>query len=183
MDLDDNGNSRLLPAIRPERPDDYQAIAELVQQAFGRELEAKLVENLRASAAYLPELALVATDDRGLLGHIMITTIKISRDAGGTHATTILAPLAVAPDHQRTGIGTALTEAALLAARQAGYRSMILVGHPSYYPRFGFRRASTWGIRYAQPIPDDVFMAVELVPGALTNAAGLVTLPAAFAEA
>lgn len=166
--------------IRPERPGDFAAIRDLVCNAFGREIEADLVDKLRASDAYLPDLALVATRDRQILGHIMITGINIELDARAQLASVILAPLAVAPEHQRQGIGSALTRAALALAKAAGFGSMILVGHPTYYPRFGFRPASTWGIRFDEPIPDDVFVAIELVPDALANATGVVTLPPAF---
>jgi len=167
-------------SIRPERPDDVQAIHDLVRDAFGRELEADVVAKLRASAGYLPKLALVAVRHDQIVGHIMITALDYRSDAGGRVQTTILAPLAVLPSCQNQGIGDALSRAALERTREAGYGSMILVGHPNYYPRFGFRPASTWGIRYATPIPDDVFMATELVPGSLVDAAGTVHLPSAF---
>ena len=168
--------------IRPERPSDVQAIHDLVRDAFGRELEAELVSKLRESAGYLPDLSLVALRDGQIIGHIMITELDYQSDAGSRVQTTILAPLAVLPSHQNQGIGGALSRAALELTTKAGYRSMILVGHPTYYPQFGFRPASAWGIRYATAIPDDVFMAIELAPGALANAAGTVYLPAAFDE-
>jgi putative acetyltransferase len=169
--------------IRPERPDDVQAIHDLVREAFGRELEADVVAKLRESAGFLADLSLVAVRDSQVVGHIMITELDYPSDAGGQVQSTILAPLAVLPHFQNQGIGDALSRAALERTKEAGYGSMILVGHPNYYPRFGFRPASNWGIRYATPIPDDVFMAVELVPGSLDDAAGTVILPSAFDEA
>jgi putative acetyltransferase len=153
-----------------------------VRDAFGREFEAIVVERLRGSANYVAGLALVALVDGEIVGHVMITKQAIDGESGNTVPSTILAPLAVAPEFQRQGIGHALTRAALELTKDAGYGSMMLVGHPWYYPRFGFRPASTWGIRYASPIPDEVFMAIELEPGALANAAGTVTLSAAFDE-
>ena len=169
--------------IRPEQPDDFDAIHQLVRDAFGRDVEAVVVRKLRASAAYVPQLALVAIENGAVVGHIMITTLDYESDAGKRVGTTILAPLAVRPDRQKRGVGSLLSREALGCARAAGFRSMILVGHPTYYPRFGFRPASTWWIRYATPIPDEVFMAMELVPGALADAAGIIHLPPAFDEA
>ena len=168
------------PMIRPEQPGDLPAIYALVRDAFGREDEANLVERLRASEAYVPELSLVAVEGGAMVGHIMITTLAIASDSGELFPTTILSPLAVAPSRQRRGVGDALTRAAIDRARSAGHMSMILIGHPAYYPRFGFQPASTWGIRLSFPIADEVFMAMELEPGALANSAGIVTLPAAF---
>jgi putative acetyltransferase len=169
--------------IRPERPKEIAAIHELVRSAFDRDLEADLVDALRAGDTYLPDLALVAVEASRIVGHIMITKLVIARDGGNQLPSTLLAPLAVLPSHQNRGIGMHLTRTALACARELGHASMILIGHPNYYPRFGFRPASTWGLRYAKPIPDDVFMAVKLVPDALTNAVGVVTLPPIFDEA
>jgi putative acetyltransferase len=166
--------------IRPERPNDLPAIHDLIRVAFGRELEAEVVTKLRASAGFLPGLSLVAEHGDQIIGHVMITELVFQSDAGRQVRSTILAPLAVLPSHQNQGIGDALSRAAIERSREAGYGSMILVGHPNYYPRFGFLPASTWGIRYATPIRDEVFMALELVPGALADAAGTVHLPAAF---
>jgi putative acetyltransferase len=168
--------------VRPEQGRDAAAIHELVRQAFGRKLEANLVDTLRSSDAYLPELALVAVRGDEVTGYVMVTRQPIVTDHGEEMISTILGPLAVQPDHQNRGIGSLLTTAAIEQARTLGFGSMILIGHPTYYPRFGFRPASTWGLRFAQPIRDDVFMAIELTPGALAAAAGTVTLSPAFDE-
>jgi putative acetyltransferase len=168
--------------IRPERPNDFDAIRTVVRGAFGRDSETTVIDGLRASNDYLPDLSLVALRDGEIVGHIMVTAQDIVSGDGERVASSILAPLAVAPANQLQGIGQALTRAALDRAREAGLGSMILIGHPTYYPRFGFRPASTWGIRFATPIPDEVFMAIELVPGALAGACGSVTLSPAFAE-
>jgi predicted N-acetyltransferase YhbS len=168
--------------IRTEQSGDFDAIHDVVENAFGREFEAVVVDRLRAGGDYIPQLALVAVGDGSVVGHIMITSQEIIGDHGSTIPTSILAPLAVAPTHQGQGIGQALTNAALEAARAGGLRSIVLVGHPTYYPRYGFRPAWTWGIRYARSVPDDVFMAVELVPGALAHASGIATPSPAFEE-
>ena len=86
-----------------------------------------------------------------------------------------LAPMAVTPDRQRRGIGSALVREGLRQCARAGARAVIVVGHPEFYPRFGFRPGSSFGLRCEYPVPDDVFMAVELVPGALEGLDGLVT--------
>ena len=166
--------------IRPEKPEDLLAIRRLVQNAFDRDLEANLVEKLRESDGFIPALSLVAVNDDEIVGHIMITSLEIATDNGESLPTTILAPLAVLPTFQNQGIGSALTRAALDKSAMTDYDSMILVGHPNYYRRFGFRPASARGIRYASEIPDDVFMAIELVSRSLSGAAGLVTLPPAL---
>jgi putative acetyltransferase len=168
--------------VRPEQSRDAAAIHELVRQAFGRDLEANLVDILRSRGAYLPELALVAVRGEVVTGYVMVTRQPIVTDHGEEMISTILGPLAVQPDHQNLGIGSLLTTAAIERAPRLGFGSMVLIGHPTYYPRFGFRPASTWGLRFAQPIRDDVFMALELKPGALVAAAGTVTLLPAFDE-
>jgi putative acetyltransferase len=94
-----------------------------------------------------------------------------------------LAPLAVIPAHQRQGVGTRLVEAALRRARLLGYAYIVVLGHPQYYPRFGFVPASRFGLRYARPVPDDAFMALELVPGALEGVSGVVRYLPAFSAA
>jgi putative acetyltransferase len=169
--------------IRPEQSHERGLICTLLRDAFGGDTEASIVASLRASDAFVPELALVAVQDNVVVGHIMITRLTFVGDGGDMIATSLLAPLAVAPARQNRGLGSALTRAALERARRSGFESMILVGHPTYYPRFGFKPASKWGIRYATTIPDDVFMAIELAPDALSNASGIVILPPAFAEA
>jgi putative acetyltransferase len=169
--------------IRPEQSHERGSIRALLKDAFGRDTEARIVDSLRVIDAFLPELALVALQNNVVVGHIMITRLTFVGDGGDMIATSLLAPLAVAPAHQNRGIGSALTRAALERARHSGFESMILVGHPTYYPRFGFKPASTWMIRYPTQIPDDVFMAIELAPDALANASGIVILPPAFDEA
>jgi putative acetyltransferase len=154
----------------------------VVREAFGRNLEGTVIDGLRASNDYLPDLSLVALQDGEIVGHIMVTAQDIVSGDGERVASSILAPLAVAPARQLQGIGQALMCAALDRAREAGLGSMILIGHPTYYPRFGFLPASTWGIRLAAPVPDEVFMAIELIPGALAKATGSVTLSPAFDE-
>ena len=93
-----------------------------------------------------------------------------------------LAPMAVVPDRQRSGIGSSLVRAGLAACTQCGVEAVFVVGHPTYYPRFGFTRASTLGIACEFAVDDDAFMVVELVPGALRGTTGTVYFHEAFRD-
>jgi putative acetyltransferase len=147
-------------AIRPETPRDYDAVAEVTAAAFGKQDEARLVEAIRASPEYVPELTLVAEDDGRIVGHVMFS---YSRLEGSETQLLQLSPLSVAPDRQRTGIGSALTREALRLADERGEPLVLVLGHPTYYPGFGFRRASTLGLLAPNPEwPDEAFMAVPL---------------------
>ncbi|WP_299990464.1 N-acetyltransferase [uncultured Pontibacter sp.] len=170
--------------IRQEQPADYPAVFALVEQAF-RELEISdhneqfLVERLRQSDAFIPELSLVAADSGKIVGHILLTKLKIrSRDQ--EFRSLSLAPVAVLPAYQRQGIGGMLIQHAHQVARQLGYTSVILVGHENYYPRFGYKRASTFGITFPFEVPDANAMAVELVTNGLQGVSGEVVYPKEF---
>jgi putative acetyltransferase len=168
--------------IRAERKDDLSAIHEINQQAFGQEVEALLVEALRTSTAFIPELSLVAMLEGAAVGHIMFTTLEIETRAGLVLALN-LAPLAVLPAFQRRGIGTALVERGLSGGHDLGHKIVIVVGHPEYYPRFGFKPARALGLECPFPAPDEAFMALELVPGALDGISGMLIYPPEFIEA
>ncbi|GAB3833279.1 GNAT family N-acetyltransferase [Hymenobacter jeollabukensis] len=169
--------------IRPETPADYPAVATLLRAAFPGPGEAHLVEQLRRRPDYTPELALVATLGGEVVGHILLTPIDIeSVEGGASRPSLALAPVAVQPAQQRRGIGAELVEAGLAAGRSRGHESVILLGHPAYYPRFGFAPASLWGVRAPFEVPDKAFMALELRPGALARAAGTVRYPPEFAS-
>lgn len=144
--------------IGPETPDDFNAIHKIVTAAFGREDEARLVELLRDDEdAYIPKLALVAEAEGVLLGYVMLThaTVKGKKE----WQVLALGPLAVLPDQQSKGVGTALTQAALDHADQMGYPLIVLLGHPTYYPRFGFESARARGIEPpVEAYSDEAFM-------------------------
>jgi putative acetyltransferase len=163
--------------IRTERPEDYDAIDEIVAAAFKQKDEAELVRRLRASDAYVPELAFVAEEAGEVVGHIMLTYADLDRSR-----VLSLAPLAVKPGRQRAGIGIALTRAALEAADERGEPLVIVLGHAEYYPKFGFEPARRHGIEPPDPqIPDEVFMVARLRaydPGLR----GRITYPRAFDE-
>ena len=151
----------------------------VVTDAFGQEDEARLVDALRGSGAFIPELSLVAVDGAAIVGHVLFTRIAI-REEGSSHPGLALAPVAVAPSHQRRGIGSALIRRGLEVARELGHGVVIVVGHASYYPRFGFVPAVPRGIRAPFPVDDASFMALALRPGALEGIRGTVEYAAPF---
>lgn len=168
--------------IRPETPTDFAAVAQVLQQAFPGPQEAVLVGQLRRRPDFRPELSLVAETAGAVVGHILLTPIHIEPAAGGAPTSSLaLAPVAVLPAWQRQGIGARLIVAGLAAARSGGFGSVVLLGHPGYYPRFGFGPASRWGIRAPFEVPNEAFMALELQAGALAAAAGTVRYPEEFA--
>lgn len=156
--------------IRPERSADVAAIRTVNERAFGQPDEAALVDAVRARGER--RISLVAVDGRRLVGHILFTPVTI-RGPDRVHEAVGLAPLAVDPGHQRRGIGSRLVARGLDWCRESGYRIAVVLGHPAYYPRFGFVPARRHGIRFELDVPDDVFMVTELVPGALNGCTGV----------
>ena len=147
-------------SIRQEAAGDFAAIREVNEQAFGRAEEADIVDKLRDSGSSV--LSLVATRDDGVVGHIQFSRVTIEHD-GGVIERVGLAPRAVLPDYQSQGIGSALVEAGIKALGYRSYPFMVVLGHPDYYPRFGFETASGHGIvSQWKDIPDDAFMLLIL---------------------
>jgi len=165
--------------IRPETPEDIPAIFEVSFQAFAHYDEANLVNTLRDSNIFNPELSLVAVCGDRIIGHIMFPPITIESPLASAPAVA-LAPLVVHPDYQCLGVGSALIEEGLNACRSLGHRIVIVVGHPGYYPRYGFSSARSHGILAPFVVADDVFMVLGLVPGALDGIRGTVRYPEAF---
>jgi putative acetyltransferase len=132
--------------IRPEHPTDREQVFEVNQLAFGQPDEARLVQALRRSHAFIPELSLVAVEDERIVGHILFSCIGV-RSGTTTHEALALAPMAVLPARQRVGIGASLVRRGLADARHLGHRIVIVVGHPEYYPRFGFVPGEPLGVR------------------------------------
>jgi putative acetyltransferase len=164
--------------IRAEGEADRDAIRRVNARAFGRANEAQLVDALRASTSFVPELSLVAVDDARVLGHILFSRIHIRTPERSVPALA-LAPVAVLPECQNHGVGSALIRRGLEECRRFGHRIVVVVGHPNYYPRFGFSPARAKGLD--APFPDRAFMVRELVPGALDGVCGRVEYPPAFA--
>lgn len=165
--------------IRPEVPADIPAIFEVNFQAFAHYDEANLVDALREDKVFNPELSLVAVHGDRVIGHIMFPPVTIESPKTSTPAVA-LAPLVVHPDFQCLGVGAALIEEGLIVCRTLGHRIVIVVGHPGYYPRYGFQSARAQGILAPFTVADDVFMVLPLDPGALHGIRGTVKYPAAF---
>lgn len=167
--------------IRRETTDDYRAVYDLHFRAFGEEDEARLVEKIRQSAAYVPELSLVADMAGQVVGHIMFSRISISSGSGEFSALA-LAPMAVLPGYQNKGIGSLLVMQGLQACRLKDHKIVVVVGHPEYYPRFGFVPARSKGLEVSFEVPDSAFMVIELSKGALEGKGGLVKYSPSFDE-
>jgi putative acetyltransferase len=163
-------------SVRLEEPRDVADVRETNELAFGAPLEARLVDALRGSA---DSISLVATVDDRVIGHILFTPVSIEPSSSARFAG--LAPMSVRPEYQRMGVGGQLVRAGLEACRRGGYSAVVLVGHPEYYPRFGFVPADTKGLECEFPVPREAFMVIELEAGIVTGLAGLVRYRPEFA--
>lgn len=168
--------------IRPEREYDSAKIREVNDLAFGQENEGRLIEKLRQTENFIPGLFLVAERDEEVVGHILFYPVIIRSATAGFHSLS-LGPMAVTPAYQRQGIGSRLVQEGLKAAKTLGHKSVIVVGHPEYYPRFGFKPAGQWKIKVPFDVPDEAFLALELVKGELEGKSGIVEYPEEFNEA
>lgn len=167
--------------IRQETSDDFKEIFELNSLAFGQENEAKLVDLLRKSEAFVPELSLVALVNDEIVGHILFTKNNIFNSTENTFTESLsLAPMAVIPEFQKIGIGGKLILKGLEIAKNIGYQSVIVLGHENYYPKFGFESAEKWNIFPPFEVPSKNFMALELCENALENVQGTVIYPKEF---
>ncbi|OGR80844.1 MAG: GNAT family N-acetyltransferase [Elusimicrobia bacterium GWC2_64_44] len=167
--------------IRAETRADYDGIRKANKKAFKGKAESKLVDALRESEGYSPALSLVAELAGQVVGHILFSPIIIKSPAGETPALA-LAPMCVLSEHQNRGIGSALLRRGLEECRKAGHKLVVVVGHENYYPRFGFVKAGEKGLTLPFEAPPEVFMVLELAPGALAGVSGEVVYPRAFHE-
>ena len=171
--------------IRKETPADCDRVIELTEKAFetleiSDHNEGQLVDKLRKAPTFIDELSLVAELNGQIVGHILFTPIQIENQQEKFESL-VLAPVSVLPEFQKMGIGGQLIHTGHQKAVELGFQSVILIGHPEYYPRFGYKPASSWRIKSPIPLPsDDVFMAVELTDGALTGVSGMVVFPPEF---
>jgi len=154
--------------VRDETPQDADAVRNLVTRAFERPDEAALVDALRAAGK--ATLALVAERDGRVVGHVRFSPVTLEGAPFGWG----LAPLAVLPEEQGTGVGRALARAGLERCRAAGVATVVVLGDPEYYRRFGFEAADPHGLRCEYDAPPGTFQVIALAPGALIGKTGLV---------
>jgi putative acetyltransferase len=168
-------------AIRRERPEDAARIRAVNVAAFGETTEADIVDRIRDRGGI--QLSLVADVDSVLVGHILFTAVTVA-GGGGMARGAGLAPMAVEPGYQGRGVGSALVGRGLEMLRSDGCPFVVVLGHPTYYPRFGFERASEHGIASEYDgVPDEAFMILELAPGALEGVSGVARYRREFAAA
>ena len=165
--------------IRVEQPEDVEEIRQINRKAFGAEAEANLVDALRISG--IPCISLVAEEGNSLIGHILFSPVTLDGDTAGV-ALTGLAPMAVLPDWQNKGVGSMLVEEGLRFCRQAGYAAVVVLGHPEFYPRFGFVPSEYFGITCEYDVPAEAFMMLELHDGALEGCSGIIRFHRAFVD-
>ena len=160
-----------MATIRNETTADVRGIHAVNAAAFESDAEAKLVDALRDQCVD-PFLSLVAELDGRIVGHILFTPVLVVGAADWSAVA--LAPMGVLSEFQRTGIGSLLVVTGLNACRDSGHDVVFVLGHPEYYPRFGFRRMSEFGITCEFDAPDDVLMVAELREGAIAGRKGEV---------
>ncbi len=163
------------PIVRSETTADRRAVRQVNGLAFGRDDESRLVDHLR-DEGYV-RLSLVAEEDGQVVGHILFSTLPIITSQATIEALA-LAPLSVIPDRQRQGIGSLLVREGLRVCTEAGHRIVVVLGHPEFYPQFGF--SAKMAERLDSPFSGPAFMALELVPGALEGVEGEVRYPPPF---
>lgn len=173
--------------IRTEKPEDVAAIRSLNIAAFERDDEANLVDQLRGVDSTLSFVAIQDQDiaptaqQEQIVGHIFYSPVAIAskynnlnNELDNEKVILGLAPIAVLPEYQRQGIGSLLIRHSLQECVKLGLQAVVVLGHPAYYPKFGFIPARSKGLGCEYPVPDEVFMVLELVDGALNNCSGTV---------
>ena len=172
--------------IREEEIKDYNEVEKVVEESFktaefSDKDEHNLVRRLRNSNEFIKELSLIAEDENKILGHVLLTKALIKAEST-SYETLALAPLAVLPEYQKSGIGKNLMSKAIERARELGYKSIVVLGHENYYPKFGFEKASKYGVKAPFEVPDEAYMILELLPGGLNGVSGIVEYSKAFFE-
>lgn len=181
-----NKISRTKFTIRQEKKTDHKAVFGLIKAAFKTEIlsdhkEQFLVARLRNSNAFIPKLSIVAEIENEIVGHILLTKLKIKN--GDTYFDSLaLAPVSVLPKFQNNGIGGMLIEKAHETAIKLNYKSIILLGHESYYPKFGYELTEKYGIELPFDVPKQNCMVIELIKGGLKGVSGTVEYPKEFNE-
>lgn len=175
--------------IRQEQKSDYESTESVVKTAFASakqsdQNEHHLVSRIRQSDGFIPELSLVAVnnDQNKILGHVLLSRVFIDNGDNLKVQSLALAPVSVLPDYQNKGIGKSLIQQALKTAKKLGFQSVIVLGHPEYYPKFGFQKSSLWQIKAPFEVPEEALMAIELQRKSLDNISGIIEYPSVFFE-
>ncbi|MEG2786365.1 MAG: N-acetyltransferase [Romboutsia sp.] len=172
--------------IRKENAEEKELVYNLIKEAFKGETrsnggEQDLVNRLRHSNSYIPQLSLVALDGEKIVGHIMFTKISIENQDDKVEGLA-LAPLAVLPEYQKKGIGSNLIKEGLKISKELGYKSVVVLGSEQYYPKFGFKEAIDFGVKPPFEVPSKNFMVIELEENSLKNVEGIVVYAKEFFE-
>ena len=155
-----------------ETPENLLGIRKVNQEAFGRNSEAELIDLLRISSPVF--ISLAAKINGKVVGHILFTPVRVIGSGSQPVEGLGLGPVAVLPEVQRMGVGAALCRAGCKLAESAGYPFVVVLGHPSYYPQFGFEPAKPYGISCAyEDVPDDAFMICIFIPGVMKDVSGV----------
>ena len=171
--------------IRQENQTDFPLVFNLIKASFENEIhtdhqEQYLVERLRKSVDFIPELSLVAENQGNIVGYILLSKIKILSQINNPKGSLALAPVAVLPQYQNQGIGGRLIATAHEKAKNLGFDSVIVLGHESFYPKFGYVTAENFNIKSPFDVPSKNFMAIELVHESLKSVEGIVEYPKEF---
>jgi len=172
--------------IREEKSTDFKAVFSLIEKAFKTEKlsdhkEQFLVERLRKSKSFIPQLSVVAEIQNKIIGHILVTKLKIKNDQTEFDSLA-LAPVSVLPEYQGNGIGGMLIKEAHKTAKELGYKSIVLLGHEKYYPKFGYELTDKYGIELPFDVPKENCMVIELTENGLNGVTGMVEYPKEFSE-
>lgn len=163
--------------IRTEKPEDLEAVRQVNIAAFGRENEANLVDRLRGMES---TFSFVAVQSDRIVGHILFSPVVVAGKCSSNLSILGLAPVAVLPEYQRQGIGTLLIQQGLEECRRSGFQAVVVLGHPDFYPRFGFIPASRKSLKCEYDVPDEAFMVLELESGSLQDCSGTVKYRSEF---
>lgn len=172
--------------LRQETKTDYAAVFKIIEEAFQNEeysdnTEQFLVERLRKSKAFIPQLSLVAEVNGEVVGYILLTKIQIKNDHESFESLA-LAPVSVKPSHQKMGIGGELINKSHNIAKELGYKSIILLGHAEYYPKFGYQLCSRYGIKIPFAAPEENCQVIPLADNGLNGVSGTVEYAKEFYE-